>query len=166
MTKYLLIISVFLQLTLLSNDALNTEFNFQKNKEIHHVRIDETLARIALENKVSVAFLLYLNEDIKNPDLIYAGQKINIPNVKAREFIIAQSKVFMPFINKMGAMKYKERKKAINEMIKKDWLVIPVLLQALEHKDVEIRENARLALREIHRKKEKVATVDYSTKEN
>ena len=55
----------------------------------------------------------------------------------------------------MGAMTYKERHKAIKEMIRKDWLVIPLLRQALDNKDVEIRENAREALREIHRKKEK-----------
>ena len=39
-------------------------------------------------------------------------------------------------------------------MISKDWLVIPVLLQALKHKDVEVRENAKEALRIIHKKKE------------
>ena len=160
MTKYLLILCTFMVHNLYGQEVSKNKFNFQKNKEVHQVRIDETLARIALENKVSVAFLLYLNEDIKNPDLIYAGQKINIPNLKAREHIVAQSKGFIPFINKMGAMKYKERKKAINEMIEKDWLVIPILLQALENKDVEIRENAKLVLREIHQKREKLTSID------
>lgn len=156
MFKYLLVSVLIISLSAQGNDKEKSDFNFRKNTEIHNIKYSETLARIALENNVSVAFLLYLNESISNPDRIQAGQQIKIPNDKARKYIKEQSKAYMPLVKKMGAMKYKDRNIAIKEMIQKDWLAIPVLLQALKNEDVEIRENAREALKEIHRKKEKV----------
>lgn len=161
MARFLTIACLIMQVSLFSQEDLIPKFDFKKNTLQYSVEYNDTLARIALNSKVSVAFLLYLNEDIKNPDLIFPGQKVRVPNEDAVKFIISQSRAFLPYINKMGAMKYKDRKKAINEMVNKDWLAIPVLLQALDHKDVEIRENARLALREIHRKKVKVQSFEY-----
>lgn len=138
-----------------AEEKSHSEFDFKKNTEKYSIQYNDTLARIALTNNVSVAFLLYLNDDIYNPDKIYVGQEIKVPNNEAQKYVKNQSKNYTHLITKMGAMTYKERHKAIKEMIRKDWLVIPLLRQALDNKDVEIRENAREALREIHRKKEK-----------
>lgn len=160
MLKHLLIICLISTSSLLGIESSEEQFNFQENSKVHYIKYSETLARIALENNVSVAFLLYLNEGISNPNRIKAGQKLKVPNIKAQKYIKEQSKAFIPLIDKMGAMKYKERNLAIKEMIKKDWLVIPILLQALKHEDVEIRENAKLALREIHQKKVKISSTN------
>lgn len=138
-----------------AEEKKNIEFDFKKNTEKYSIKYNDTLARIALTNNVSVAFLLYLNNDIYNPDRIYAGQEILVPNKEAQLYVKTQSKNYSHLIAKMGAMTYKERHNAIKEMINKDWLAIPILRQALDHKDVEIRENAREALREIHRNKNK-----------
>ena len=153
MRFYFSFIMVLLLLSIQAEENVEGKFDFKKNTEEYFIKYNETLARIALKNKVSVAYLLHINEEIYNPDKIMAGQKIFIPNQKARDFVAAESKKYKHLIDKMGAMTYKERNKAVKEMIKKDWLVIPVLLQALENKDVEIRENAREALKRIHQKK-------------
>ena len=158
MQKSLFVICFIFSGSLFGVENTKEQFDFQKNTENRYIKHSETLARIALENNVSVAFLLYLNEGISNPNRILAGQKLKVPNIKAQKYIKEQSKAFIPLIDKMGAMKYKERNLAIKEMIKKDWLVIPILLQALNHEDVEIRENAKLALREIHQKKVKISS--------
>ena len=85
--------------------------------------------------------------------MIYANQKIKVPNKKAIEFISKQSITLKPIFEKLGAEKSKARIKAVKEMIKQDWRVIPLLLTALEDKDPEVRENAREALRAIHQSK-------------
>lgn len=154
MTRFLVLAIALLALNTKAENKDNEAFNFKKNTEEYYIKYNETLARIALRNKVSVAFLLHLNDEIYNPDKIMAGQKIFIPNQKARDYVKSQSKQYLYLVEKMGAMSFKDRNKAIKEMIQKDWLVIPVLLQALEHQDVEIRENAREALKMIHQKKE------------
>jgi len=153
MKLFFAISTLFLILTLQAEKQEVEQFKFKDNTETYHIKYNDTLARIALSNNVSVAFLLHLNEQIYNPDKIMAGQMIKIPNKKARDFVKSQSKKYLHLVDKMGAMTFKERNNAIKEMIKKDWIVIPVLLQALDHKDVEIRENAREALRIIHKKK-------------
>ena len=160
MPRILIICLMFATVNLYSNETEETQFNFKENIEKHYIKYNETLARIALQNNVSVAFLLYLNDDIYNPDKIFAGQEIKVPNKEAQAYIQKQSKAYSHLISKMGAMTYKERNAAIKEMIKKDWLVIPLLRQALGNKDVEIRENAREALREIHSKKDKISKID------
>ena len=153
MSRFLLVLAVFLTFSLHAENKDKPEFNFKKNTEEYFIKYNETLARIALKNNVSVAFLLHINDEIYNPDKIMAGQKIFIPNQQARDYVKSQSKKYLHLVDKMGALSFKERNKAVKEMIKKDWIVIPVLLQALEHKDVEIRENAREALKIIHQKK-------------
>jgi spore coat assembly protein SafA len=45
----------------------------------HTVRSGDTLGEIAVKNGVSLKELLAANPQIKNPNLIYPGQKINIP---------------------------------------------------------------------------------------
>ena len=45
----------------------------------HTVRSGDTLGEIAAKNGVSLKELLAANPQIKNPNLIYPGQKIRIP---------------------------------------------------------------------------------------
>ena len=154
MKKLMLAGVLLLSLNLSAGTEQNNKIDFKNNTEVHYVKNNETLARIAIKNNVSVAFLLHINKNIHNPDFLRAGQAIQIPNKKIRDYVEKESKKYVHLIEKMGAMTYKERNNAIKEMIQKDWLAVPVLLTALDHKDVEIRENAREALREIHKKKE------------
>ena len=129
------------------------ELDFHKETQTYTIKIGESLARIALDHKVSVSYLLSINTKIRNPNIIYSGQRIKVPNNTAIEHISKKSKTLRPLFDKLGAVKSKERINAVKEMIKQDWRVIPLLLEALKEKDPEVRENAREALREIHRSK-------------
>ena len=44
----------------------------------HQVKKGETLHHIAMHHSTTVRRLLSLNPSIKNPNLIYPGQKINV----------------------------------------------------------------------------------------
>lgn len=46
----------------------------------HNIERDETLSQIAANNGVSVADLMAANPQIKNPDIIYPGDVLSIPN--------------------------------------------------------------------------------------
>ena len=129
------------------------EIDLHKETDSYFIDHGDSLARIALKHKVSVSYLLSLNNYIHDPNMIYANQKIKVPNKKAIEFISKQSITLKPIFEKLGAEKSKARIKAVKEMIKQDWRVIPLLLTALEDKDPEVRENAREALRAIHQSK-------------
>lgn len=59
-------------------DSVNKKLDAQKAKpEYHKVKINETLSKIAAEHNTTVANLVKLN-GIKNPNLIYAGQKLRV----------------------------------------------------------------------------------------
>ena len=66
-----------------------------------------------------------------------------------------------PLLNQLGAKKSKQRIIAVKEMIRQDWRVIPLLLNALEDNDIEVRENAREALREIHKSKARPSKISF-----
>jgi LysM repeat protein len=148
--KYLLLF-LFSCITFVNAEDNQKNFDFYSNTKTHHITFGESLARIALEHKVSVSFLLSLNKKISNPNRIFGGQKIKVPNDKAVKYLTEQSMTLKPLLMKLGAQASKDRIKAVKEMILQDWRVIPLLLNALKDKDVEIRENAREALREIHK---------------
>lgn len=52
---------------------------------VYVVRRGDTLNRIALQHSLTVAELLAANPDIRNANLLYAGQRINIPNPAASD---------------------------------------------------------------------------------
>lgn len=52
--------------------------NADKNAKTVVVKAGDTLSKIAKDNKTTVAKLLKLNKDLKNPDAIRIGQKIKI----------------------------------------------------------------------------------------
>ena len=142
------------------------ELDLHKETSSYNINYGESLGRIALEHKVSVSYLLSINENsIGDPDIIYAGQKIKVPNKKAIEFITEKSLMLKPFLLNLGAEKSKVRMKAVKEMIRQDWRVIPLLLEALKDKDVEVKENAREALKAIHQSKARVEKLSFKTKE-
>ena len=45
---------------------------------VYTVKAGDTLSRIARRNHLSVAELLQRNPQVKNPNLIYPGQKLNV----------------------------------------------------------------------------------------
>ena len=73
--KYLLL---FLLSTMLfvHAEVKKKSFDFQANTKIHRINYGESLARIALDNKVSVSFLLSLNEDIDDPNQILTRKQV------------------------------------------------------------------------------------------
>lgn len=47
----------------------------------HTVRSGDTMWKIAVKYQVGISEIISANPQIKNPNLIYPGQKINIPNI-------------------------------------------------------------------------------------
>jgi LysM repeat protein len=156
MKKYtfLLLITIILAPLASANDLKDffpkMQADFSENIDKYCIKGNDTLAKIALRNKISVSFILYLNKDITEVDKLYAGQVIRIPGEKIISLIESQSQYYLPLIRKLGANEYKKRKVAMDELTQKDWRVIPILLKTLKHQDVEIRENARETLHKIN----------------
>jgi spore coat assembly protein SafA len=64
----------------ISNGVSNARYQPPANEgQTHTVERGDTLSAIAKEHGVSLAALIAANPQIKNPDLIYPGDKINIP---------------------------------------------------------------------------------------
>ncbi len=65
----------------ISNGAANARYQPTTNEgQTHTVERGDTLSAIAKEQGVSLAALIAANPQIKNPDLIYPGDKISIPS--------------------------------------------------------------------------------------
>lgn len=60
------------------------------NLAMHTIRTGDTLNRIAQQYRVSVGSLLSANPQIKNPDLIFAGAKLNLPKDSFQPSAVAQ----------------------------------------------------------------------------
>lgn len=52
----------------------------KKSKKIVVVKSGDNLTKIAKKHKSSVKRIFYANKKVKNPDVIYPGQKLRIPN--------------------------------------------------------------------------------------
>ena len=121
------------------------------------IKHGDTLARIANRHKVSVSYIWTINNgNLYNPNKIYSGQMINVPSQEAIEIIEKESKKLQAIVKKLGAVKYPVRKLAMLALINLDWKTVPILLEALKHKDPEVRENARTILRTFHQRAEKL----------
>lgn len=48
--------------------------------EVYHIQAGDTLSEIALEHGTSVEEIMALNPDIQDPNLIYAGNELNLPD--------------------------------------------------------------------------------------
>jgi uncharacterized YkwD family protein/spore coat assembly protein SafA len=67
---------------------INTGFAQTNIKTVHTVRYGDSLWKIAVRYEVGLSELINANPQIENPDLIYPGQQIKIPDfddVKAKE---------------------------------------------------------------------------------
>lgn len=156
MSKRIVISIFFLAVGVLAEPLPEIPENIYAEKTRYRINYGETLGIIANKHKVSVAFLLTLNEDIYDPNEIYADQFITVPDKDAIAKIQELSQQHGKLLIQLGAEKYPERKKAIKELIRLDWQVVPLLLEALKNPDPEVRENAREVLRALHRRKEGV----------
>lgn len=61
-----------------SNKEQNNNENYTQNYQIYNVKKGDTLSQIAINFNTTVEKIVILN-NIKNPNLIYAGQNIKIP---------------------------------------------------------------------------------------
>ena len=68
---------VFLILVL----ALLLAFPAYAQTKTHTVKSGDTMWKIAVKYQVGISEIISANPQIKNPNLIYPGQKINIPNI-------------------------------------------------------------------------------------
>jgi hypothetical protein len=53
---------------------------FDMPDELYHIQAGDTLSEIALEHGTSVEEIMALNPDIQDPNLIYAGNELNLPD--------------------------------------------------------------------------------------
>jgi len=56
--------------------------------QVYTVKPGDTMWKIAVKYQIGISEIIAANPQIKNPNLIYPGQKINIPNIddiKAQE---------------------------------------------------------------------------------
>jgi LysM repeat protein len=51
--------------------------------DVYHIQSGDTLSEIALEHGTSVEEIMAINPDIQDPNLIYAGNDLNIPEGSA-----------------------------------------------------------------------------------
>lgn len=79
MKKYFsnIFLSLFISLLVLSIGNIA----FANNYGTHTVKSGDTLWKIAVQYEVGVSELINSNTQLANPDLIYPGQAINIPNI-------------------------------------------------------------------------------------
>jgi uncharacterized YkwD family protein/spore coat assembly protein SafA len=91
---------------------LNFSSAFAQTK-IYTIQTGDTLWSIAVKNQVGISELLAANPQIKNPNLIFPGQKINIPS---------QSD-FKSFEDEVIRLTNQERAKAGLAILKSNWLL-------------------------------------------
>ena len=123
--------------------------DFSNNINLYCMQENDSLESIAIKHKTSVSFILYLNEKLKDPKSFYVGQVIKLPGDKVIELIESKGKSYQPLINKLGSNTFRLRKEAMIALEEKDWRAVPILIYALNNKDVEIRGNAKDTLKNI-----------------
>ena len=127
----------------------NIKAEFSENIDLYCVEKGDSIISLALKHKVSPSFLLYLNEELHKHESFYVGKTIKLPGDNIKSFIESRSKSLNYLINQLGADDYQNRRHALNQLINKDWLAVPILLKNVKHKDVEIRGNVKDALKQI-----------------
>ena len=60
------------------NDGFKSSGSTHSTAKTHVVRSGETLGKIAKDNNTTIAKILSMNKSLKDPDKIFAGQKIRV----------------------------------------------------------------------------------------
>ncbi|MGP4078448.1 SafA/ExsA family spore coat assembly protein [Pseudalkalibacillus sp. R45] len=78
-------------LTLLLSVTLVTGFNHEASAATSHtVQYGDTMWKIAMRYKIGVSEVINANTHINNPNLIYPGQRLNIPTINGVKSVEAQ----------------------------------------------------------------------------
>ena len=59
-------------------------------QQVHTVRPGDTLWKISVRYQVGLSEIIAVNRQFKNPNLIYPGQRVNIPTIRATKSIESQ----------------------------------------------------------------------------
>lgn len=119
-----LLISVVIILSL----ALSASFTSSASSSVHTVVKGDSLWKIAVKYQVGLSEIKYANPTIKNYDLIYPGQKINIPIIESD--VIAYEKEVVRLVNEI------RRERGLNELTY-DW----ELSRVARYKSEDMRRN-------------------------
>ena len=80
----------------LDYNSKNNNKNVNNNKSVYIVKKGDTFYRIAKTNGISLNQLIEINKHIKNPDLIYPGNKIYLQNISYSQTISNFQDKFVP----------------------------------------------------------------------
>ncbi|MCM8530226.1 MAG: armadillo/beta-catenin-like repeat-containing protein [Lentisphaeraceae bacterium] len=147
-TFYILLIN-FTYAENLPNEISQLKADYNENVDLYCIQMEDSIERLAISKRVSTAFILFLNPELKNTSDIYTGKVIKLPGIKVMEYIGSRSKNLHHKVLEMGAERYSIRKQALDFLIEKNYLAVPILLKALKSKNPDIKENAKEALKNI-----------------
>ena len=82
-----------------------------QNMDTYIVKKGDSLWKIAVKHEIGVKEIIQANTHFKNPDLIYPGDKVSIPNIDATKDVETQ----------VQALVNKERAKSGLQPLKMDW---------------------------------------------
>ena len=82
-----------------------------QNMDTYIVKKGDSLWKIAVKHQIGVKEIIQANTHFKNPDLIYPGDKVSIPNIDATKDVETQ----------VQALVNKERAKSGLQPLKMDW---------------------------------------------
>ena len=85
--------------------------SFAQDTDTHVVKKGDTLWKIAMKYEIGVKEIIQANTHFKNPDLIYPGDKVKIPNIDATKDVETQ----------VQGLVNEERKKAGLQPLEMDW---------------------------------------------
>ena len=165
MFKTIQIFLLTLSLTCLNISAIekyfpNLKADFSENIDMYCIERNDSLVALAAKCKVSPSFILYLNPELHSYENFYVGKIIKLPGQNVKSFIDSRSRSLNYLINQLGAQDFETRNNALNQLITKDWQAVPILMKTLKHEDVEIRGNAKDALRKIFRTFNKLESLE------
>ncbi|MCM8535019.1 MAG: hypothetical protein NE334_03695 [Lentisphaeraceae bacterium] len=153
--KFLLVTTLYILLTNITYaeklpeeiSQLNADYN--ENIDLYCIQTEDSIKRLAISKKVSTALILFLNPELKRTADIYTGRVIKLPGRKVMEYIGSRSKNLHHKVLELGSKSYSIRKQALNFLVERNYLAVPILLKALKSKTPDIKENAKEALKKI-----------------
>ncbi|MCH2204602.1 MAG: LysM peptidoglycan-binding domain-containing protein [Lentisphaerales bacterium] len=156
MIKAIKLFLVLLSLISLNATAIekyfpNLKADFSENIDKYCIEKNDSLVALAAKCKVSPSFILYLNPELHSYENFYPGKVIKLPGLNVKSFIGSKSRSLTYLIDQLGAEDFQTRNNALNQLIDSDWKAVPILMKALKCKEVEIRGNAKEALKQIFR---------------
>ena len=123
--------------------------DFNENVNLYCIQKEDTVKKIAFDQKISPALIFYLNPELNTAADIYTGKVIKLPAQKVLEYISSRSKNYHHKVLELGTGSYSIRKQALDFLISKNYLAVPILINALKSKNPDIKENSKEALRKI-----------------